>query len=87
MSVSSHFELQQTSGQECNIRPFQGGASFLDHLFYLRFVFIMHSCLFNAALWSPAGEGLTSWLSCVWCIVVYRHLPVWCPRSGVVLDS
>ena len=27
----------------------------------------MLSCLFNAALWSPAGKGLTSSLSCVWC--------------------
>ena len=23
------------------------------------------SCMFIAALWSPAGKGLTSWLSCV----------------------
>ena len=26
-------------------------------------VFVMLSCLFHAALWSPAGKGLTSWLS------------------------
>ena len=25
------------------------------------------SCLFLATLWSPAGKGLTSWLSCIWC--------------------
>ena len=31
----------------------------------------MLSCLFNAALWSPAGKGLTSWLSCVWCFVTF----------------
>ena len=32
---------------------------------YLCFVFVMLSCLFVAALWSPAGKGLPSWLSCV----------------------
>ena len=25
-------------------------------------VFVMLSCLFIAALWSPAGKGLASWL-------------------------
>ena len=36
------------------------------------FVFVMLSCLFIAALWSPAGKGLTSWLSCVmfYCVFV-----------------
>ena len=29
---------------------------------YLYLVFIMLSCLFIAALWSPSGKGLTSWL-------------------------
>ena len=28
------------------------------------YIFIMLSCLFLAALWSPAGKGLTSWFSC-----------------------
>ena len=32
---------------------------------YLCFLFFMLSCLFIAALWSPAGKGLTSWLSCM----------------------
>ena len=34
----------------------------MDHLCSLCLVFIMLSCLFIAALWSPAGKGLTSWL-------------------------
>ena len=34
----------------------------MDHLCYLCLVFFMLSCLFIAALWSPAGKGLTSWL-------------------------
>ena len=41
--------------------------------------------LFICALWSPAGKGLTSWLSFVvsYCeFVTYR----WYPGSGVVLD-
>ena len=46
---------------------FQGGASFVDHFCNLCFVSVMLTCLFIAALWSPAGKGLTSWLSCVWC--------------------
>ena len=33
----------------------------MDHLCYLCLVFVMLSHLFIAALWSPAGKGLTSW--------------------------
>ena len=33
----------------------------MDHLCYLCLVFVMLSCLFIAALWSPAGKGLASW--------------------------
>ena len=53
--------------------PFQGGASFVDPFCYLCF-FIILSCLFLAALWSPAVKGLTSWLSCVWCFLVFLSL-------------
>ena len=47
--------------------PFQGGASYADSFCYLCFVFffILLSCLFLAALWSPAGKGMASWLSSV----------------------
>ena len=31
----------------------------MDHFCYLCFVFVMPSCLFIAALWSPSGKGLT----------------------------
>ena len=34
----------------------------MDHFCYKCFVFVMLSCLFIAALRSPAGKGLTSWL-------------------------
>ena len=34
----------------------------MDHLCYLRVVFVMLSRLFIAAVWSPAGKGLASWL-------------------------
>ena len=38
--------------------------------------------LLHAALWSPVGKGLTSGSRvCVFC-----HLPIWCPRSGMVFD-
>ena len=43
---------------------------------------VMLSCLFIAALWSPVGKGLTSWLSFVYCC----HLPMSYPGSGVLLD-
>ena len=36
--------------------------SFVDHLCYLCFVFVMLSSLFIASLWSPEGKGLTSWM-------------------------
>ena len=34
----------------------------MDHLCYVCIVFVMLSRLFIAALWSPAGKGLTCWL-------------------------
>ena len=34
----------------------------MDHLCYFCNMFVMLSRLFSAALWSPAGKGLTSWL-------------------------
>ena len=53
---------------------------------YLCFVFALLSCLFIAALWSPTGKGLASWLSCVLCFIVFCHFPLLCYGSGVVLD-
>ena len=51
------------------------------------FVFAILFFLFLAALWSPAGKGLTSWLlSCMWCFLVFCHFPIGCQWSGVVLD-
>ena len=48
-----------------------------------------HECLcarlFICALWSPAGKGLTSWLSFV-VSTVSLSLSHWYPGSGVVLD-
>ena len=41
--------------------------------------------LFICALWSPAGKGLTSWLSFV-VSAVSLSLSHWYPGSGVVLD-
>ena len=56
----------------------------MDHLWYLCIVFVMLSHLFIAALWSPARKGLTSWL--LFMMIVLCHVPMWYPRSGVVLD-
>ena len=32
------------------------------------------SCLFLVAVWSPAGKGLTSWLSCLLCFVTFPNM-------------
>ena len=49
---------------------------FVDPFYHLRFLFafVILSCLFHAALWSPAGKGLTHWLFCVWCFLVFLSL-------------
>ena len=54
---------------------------------FFSILFLLWLCarLFACALWSPAGKGLTSWLSLVVsnCEFVSSH---WYPESGVVLD-
>ena len=47
----------------------------MDYLCYLCHVFVMHSRLFIAALWSPAGKGLTSWLLSVTFYCVFVTFP------------
>ena len=42
----------------------------MDHLCCFCLVFVMFSRLFIAALWSPAGKGLTLG-SCLWCLIVF----------------
>ena len=56
------------------------------YLFYLLFISpFVFMRLFICALWSPAGKGLTSWLSFVMS-TVSLSLSHWYPWSGVVLD-
>ena len=60
----------------------------MDHLcvcFFLCLVFLVLSRLLTAALWSPAGKGLTSWLLLVM-FIVFCYFPMWYHGSGVVLD-
>ena len=57
----------------------------MDPLCFFCLVFAFSSCAsVYCALWSPAGKGLTSWLSFVVssCEFVTFH---WYPESGVVL--
>ena len=55
-------------------------------------MFVVLSCLYVAALWSPAEEevGVGGWpLGSLVCAVSLRfcHFPMmWCPGSGEVLD-
>ena len=67
--------------------PFQGGTSFVDLLCFCSVLCLLCLCahLFICALWSPAGKGLTSWLSSV-VSAVSLSLSHWYPGSGVVLD-
>ena len=47
---------------------------------------VVLSCLFLAALWSPAGKraDLLALLYVMFCM--YCYFPVWCPGSVVVFD-
>ena len=45
------------------------------HFCYLCLVFVMLSRLFSAAVWSPAGKGLTSWLLFVMFNCVFITFP------------
>ena len=50
----------------------------MDHLCYFCLVLLhFHARMFVDALWSPAGKGLTSWLSFVMSIVTLS-LSHWC---------
>ena len=47
----------------------------MDHLSYSCLVYVMLSRLFIAALWSPSGKGLTSWLMFVMFNSVFVTFP------------
>ena len=57
--------------------PFQGGASFVDHLYYVCLVlYCFHARLFVDALWSPAGIR-ADLLALVCDILLWRcHFPI-----------
>ena len=55
------------------------------YVFSVLWLLCLCACLFICALWSPAGKGLTSWLS-FWCLTVSLSLSHWYPGSGVVFD-
>ena len=61
---------------------------FVDLLCFCSVLCLLCLCarLFICALWSPAGKGLTSWLSFV-VSTVSLSLSHWYPGSGVVLDE
>ena len=67
--------------------PFQGGTSFVDLLCFCSVLCLLclWARLFICALWSPAGKGLTAWLSFVVSNLEFVTFH-WYPGSGVVLD-
>ena len=56
----------------------------MDHLCHFCIAFVMPSRLLIAALWSPVGKGLTSWLSLVVLNCVVVTFPFNNPGSDVV---
>ena len=71
-------------------QSFQKNLIFFQNLVTFFFILhdsLQHCCLVNVlkTLWSPAGKGLTSWLSFV-VSSVSLSLSHWYPGSGVVLD-
>ena len=60
----------------------------MDLFCYICFIFIRVklSGLFLTALWLPGGKGLTSWLYCVLCFLVFYLFFNWFSGSGMVLD-
>ena len=66
----------------CTINVFTDRSSrycFCGSFEFLWLVFVMLSCLLIAALWSPEGKGLTSWLLFVMFVVILllSHLVSW----------
>ena len=59
----------------------------MDLFCYLCFVSVMLSCLFIAALWSPAA-GKCWPLGSLVCNVLlcFCHFLIWCPGPGGLLD-
>ena len=55
------------------------------YVFSVLFLLCLRVRLFISALWSPAGKGLTPWLSFV-VSTVSLSLSHWYHGSGVVLD-
>ena len=58
----------------------------MDPFYYLCFNSVMLSCLFIAALLSPAAKWERADLLKVTVFLFFCHFPMWCPGSGVVLD-
>ena len=63
------------------------GVVFEKLLVFLLSVFrVILSCLFLAALWSPAGNGLTSLALLYVMFSCVSSLSIWCSKSCVVFD-
>ena len=58
----------------------------MDHVCYFCIVFVMLLRLLIAALWSPAGKGLTFCALVCGAKLGGYYFPIWYPGSGVVLD-
>ena len=58
----------------------------MNHLCYFCLVFVLLSRLFIAALWSPAGKRLTSWLLFVMSNCDFVTFPCGILGQGMELD-
>ena len=83
LNISAHQALTRLT---CQIPTERRLFRMVSFMFLFCLVFAMFCArLFICALWSPAGKGLTSWLSFV-VSSVSLSLSHWYPGSGVVLD-
>ena len=80
LTLSIDFILANSVEPDCLPHPDLNGFMFLFCLVFAMFC----ARLFICASWSPAGKGLTSWLSFV-VSSVSLSLSHWYPGSGVVL--
>ena len=88
LNLIRNIYLNQKPGLSPTVKYFTDHSkAFVDLLCFCSVLCLLCLCarLFICALWSPAGKGLTSWLSFV-VSTVSLSLSHWYPGSGVVLD-
>ena len=80
-----HYLHPKVQPKSSNFLTDRSKTALLLRILFLLFVFnVVLSCLFLAALWSPAGKELTSWFSCRCCFNVFLSISHKVSWLGVV---